>query len=198
MPFKYNPFTNKFDEVNSGGGGSSADRSTTLISTATASSDTTIDFTGLSANMYLLVGRDVMYGDSFSSNRYLQFRTRVQGGSFESGASDYAWSATGRTSSGSSTSTNDSADSQIVSRMSSADTDSTGLRMYCEVYIQNLATASRSTSISGTCYGTDGDHVIFSGIRNADQDDDGIQIFSSTGKIEAGTFYLYEITEGTL
>jgi len=181
-----------------GGGGSYPTnyRGYELISTTTASNDSTIDITSLSEDLYLIVIKDMEFGDTFSSDRHIRIRTRVQGGSFESGATDYASSCSGRTSSGTSVSGNSTGRDYIETKYSSADTDEPEKRSYGEVHIMNVGSSSRTTCVFGNFYGSDGDFVQFSGIRNAAQDDDGIQFYSSAGNMIAGTFYLYKITEG--
>lgn len=182
--------------TSSGGGVPTTDRREVLVSTIVASNDSTIDFIGLSESLYKIVGRDILFGDNSSSNRTLEIRTKVQGGAFESGATDYSWSADGRTSS-STTGASNAAAPEIETKMSSnLTTTNAGRRAYLEIYVQNIGNASRNTSVMGNGYGTDGDFVQFSGIRAVPQDDDGVQFLSSVGNFIEGTFYLYKIVEG--
>ena len=172
-------------------------RSFQLISTTTASSDATIDFTSLSEDLYLLVGKDVLFGDNSSDNRLINIRTKVQGGTFESGATDYSWSAIGRTAASASIANSNAADTLIETKMSSnLTTTNSGRRAYLKIYVMNIGNSSRNTTVFGNCYGTDGDQVQFSGIRTVAQDDDGFQIIPSVGTFIEGTFYLYKVTEG--
>lgn len=236
MPYKYNPFTDNLDEVNSGGGGSSplttkgdiytystadarlgvgtneqtliadstqttgikwvGNRQVRLVSTTTVSSDTTLEFTDLSESLYLLVLKDLMFGDSFSDNRTISIRTSSNNGStFDSGASDYSYEFYGRIPSGNQTGGSASAN-LIDARISSADTDDPQRRTYAEIYIQNIGNASRYTQIFGDSYGADNDIMKFSGSRLAVQADNAIQL-SVTGSFLEGFAYLYQIIEGT-
>ena len=179
------------------GGVPSTDRREILISTVIASNDSTIEFTGLSEDLYKVVFKDVEFGDSFSSARKIEMRTKVQGGAFENGATDYSYAWNGRSAGVGFLSEDSAGNTEIHLGLSSADTDEPEKRLYAEVFIMNIGNASRNTTITGQGGGTDGDMAIFAGIRNLAQDDDGIQFFANTGNVVAGIILLYKIVEGS-
>lgn len=197
MPFKYNPFSSKLDEVNAAGGGAdTGNRSYQLVSTTTVSSDATLEFTNLSEDLYLLVLKDLEFGDSFSSNRQISIRTSSNNGvSWDQTANDYFYSRDGKSSGGSTNSSTSITATEIQTGITSADTDNPGRRSYSEIFIANIGNASRNTTIFGTGYGADGDYGRFGAIRSAVQDDNAVQL-DTTGSFIAGTCYLYKIVEG--
>jgi len=175
-----------------GGGGSTANRSYQLVSTTTISSDSTLEFTNLSEDLYLLVLKDVEFGDQYSANRQIEIRTSSDNGStWDQTANDYFYARDGKSSGGSTNSGNSVTATEIETGITSADTDNPARRTYSEIFISNIGDANRNTTIFGTGYGADGDYGRFSGIRSAVQDDNAVQL-STTSSFISGTCYLYK------
>jgi len=178
-----------------GGGGSTSNRSYQLISTTDISSAATIEFTDLSEDLYLLVLKDLEYGDSFSSNRGIDIRTSDDNGTtWDQGDTDYSHAKSGRYTTASQGG-GSNGDTKIVTSISSADTDEPAKRTYCEIFIMNINNASRNTNIFGSGWGADGDMMDFVGVRLTAQADDAVQL-DTTGSFVDGTAYLYKIVEG--
>ena len=175
----------------------SPDRRLQLISSVAASSDSTIEFTGLTDVNYLIVLEDLEFGDSFSDNRGITFRVSTDNGSnWDSGASDYRYTYSGVISGTGAQTGNDTAADQIETNISSSDTDDPERRTYGEIVIMNIGNSSRTTVIGGYGFGSESDISDFCGIRVTAQDENAVQMLTSAGSFVAGNIYLYQIIEG--
>lgn len=163
----------------------------TLISTATASSSATIEFTGLTSTyfMYKIIFSNLLP----ASNSTLYLRTSTNGGStWDSGASNYNWRYMQTTVAGSTTASGNSSDSQIEilsSLSSAANEQSCGI---IDIY-NPLATGYCRMIMYGHRFGSATNQTTQHGgaARLAAADVDAIQLLMSTGNIATGTFKLY-------
>ena len=176
-----------------GGGGA-----WTLISTSTASTSATIDFTGLSSTyfQYMVVASNIQ---PVTDGVELFFRTSTDNGSsYDSGASDYKWvfNSYRLNNTPSNSNVGDTADSQIrinVTGLGNAANEQNNLVLY----ISNPSDTNY-TNIHGTAMITqnDGDVYMnhFAGQRISGADVDAIRFLMSSGNISTGTFKLYGLT----
>lgn len=169
-----------------------------LIDTATASSDTTIEFNNLSSSYayYVVTITDCV---PVSDGQELLLRTSTNNGvSFDSGASDYRWSIT-RNQTGSGSDVGDSSDSQIDLTDSVAPIgSSTNEKASWVIWIADPSAASftdifftgnyiRDTGSFNSHFG--------GGQRREAVAVDAIQFLMSSGNIESGEFRLYGVTD---
>jgi hypothetical protein len=165
-----------------------------LISSATASSDATIDFTGLSSShkIYRVVLTDIVpASDGFSLN----VRTSTDGGStFDAGASDYAYyyqyhglTVADDTLVGRNTGTTNMF---IANSLGTSANES--LSGYFDIYMPSEATYTKCAYQVVMGLST-GDQYLFFGsnIRLSAADVDAIRFLMSSGNIASGTFTLY-------
>lgn len=187
--------------LRSNGGGSSSWVSVGIlggalqyIETKTASSSSALTFTGLNSNYksYLVICRNILPA---SGGAHLLLRTSTNGGSsYDSGASDYAF-----------TSISWAAGAQFIS----SDNAETYLEMVRNLsgtaghgwgghfYIHNPSGSGNYTVVEGGGSGWNGSGNYatnsIGGARIAAADVDAIQLYMSTGNIASGTFLLYGI-----
>lgn len=195
MPFVYNPFTNKLDEVNDSG---STGRVQELVETyPITGTPATIEINDLSDSLYLFVFRDLIFGDTASSDRRMNIRVSTDNGStWKQAANDYNFAYTGRLNSGA-IGGNSVVATFIETAMSSTDTDTdTNTGGYAEIYIQNANIATRKAIIFGQTYSGDGDVSIFNGRYNTAAAVNAVQFLLTAGTFNQGTVYVYSITEG--
>lgn len=165
-----------------------------LISTSTASNDSTLAITGLSSTYYeYLIRMDNIIPSN--NDRTLGMRTSTNGGSsYNSGASDYGWTYMGRTAGGAYFDDGDATDSLI--RMVPTWGNVSNSEGSGWVSIKNPSRA-KYTIIewsfgywdSSGAWNTVSGH----GVRRSATDVDAIQFFFDTNNISTGTFKLYGI-----
>jgi len=178
----------------SGGGG------LVLLAEKTASSDTTIDFDSLINSTY----------DEYEIRFYnvipatdavnLFLRTSTDGGStYDSGASDYAWSAGGIVGAGgviSDGSSNSAAILITASNTVGSDTNETGVSGTIRLIRPSVAQYfALMYSVKYTQSNGDRGFINGMGERNTSADVDAVRFLFSTGNIESGVFYLYGINK---
>lgn len=165
-----------------------------LISSATASSDSSVDFTGLSSTyfMYKLVIADYLPATDATD---ILFRTSTNNGSsYDSGASDYAWiwRYHAMTAATNSDDVGDNADSSI--QIHNNQSNAANEKADYEILIFNPAGTSYTyikthgllTNASGAPFSVEG-----GGLRLSAADVDAIRVLSSSGNIASGEFRLY-------
>ncbi len=165
-----------------------------LIQTQTASTDASIDFTGLTSTYqsYMLIISDLL-GVTDAAFPLCRISTL---GVFNTGASEYDWGAHsgwGTTADANDTGLGDVADSAIrISSTTGTGSNESGSGTF---FINDLANASFFTSISGIGGGKTSAAVAFVsqifGRFLIAEANDGIQVFMSSGNILSGTFKLY-------
>lgn len=171
----------------------------TMISTATASSSATVDFTGLSSSysLYAIVFDEVVNATE-AVTMYIRTSTN-NGSSYDSGASDYLYcyhglSNTTYASGGSTGSTF----IQMGHNAAGYALDNPTARAAGIIYIARPSSAA-TCSIYGTLmhrYDTSGAGVArwdFAGVRNTAADVDAVRILMSSGNITSGNFKLFGI-----
>lgn len=165
-----------------------------LISTATASASSAINFTGLSSTYYaykIVITNLVPATDNTS----LYFLTSTNGGSsYDAGASDYAWvrRVNALTTTTSISSTGDDADAQIV--IVNAVGNSTNETLNAEVVLFNPS-GTTFFRIATTVIYKASDAVEYfvqtAGVRASAADVDAVRFIMNSGNITSGTFKLY-------
>lgn len=165
------------------------------LSTATASSSATIDFTGLTSSYvaYMVVWSAVA---PETDNAVMYFRTSTDGGSsYDAGVSDYGWAFNGSNHSGTALPGGDNADSEITldaGTGNAANEISSGtltiFRPSASAYAQVVWQVSQ---VTGTpTYVT----LSGSGRRLSAADVDAIRFVMSSGNIASGQFDLYGLS----
>lgn len=162
-----------------------------LISTATASSSATIDFTGLSSTYFAYVVYMSNVVPVTNSVNFIMRTSTNNGSSYDSGASDYKYVGSRTSYSGGPTPsiTGSVGDSSIEIYPAMSNT-STNAGSFClTIYNPSLANTGR-ISWEGTASTSD---RYGSGIRDTAADIDAIRFLMSSGNISTGTFKLYGI-----
>jgi hypothetical protein len=166
------------------------------VSTATASTSSSITFTGIdsSADVWMLEITDLVMT---TNNDTLNIRTSTDGGSsYDSGATDYRYALGGSTEAPAFTGLGSAGDSRI--RMS-AGIGSSEIG-HCRIYLHNPANSSNDTVLSiqsryvasgGACLTMSG-----TGYRNSAADVDAIEFSPFAGAtIASGVFRLYKLAD---
>lgn len=165
------------------------------ISSATASSSSSIDFTGLSSTYEAY--KVIISGLTSSSNRdTLYFRTSTDNGSsYDSGGSDYQWGYL-ETSTSSNSAKTDTSDSEIhLTDNEHGDQSNETADLEVTIYDPSATTF---TKINWSCMMTDDSSATRrayngGGYRESAADVDAIRFIMSTGNIATGEFILYGI-----
>lgn len=173
----------------SGGGGAWE-----LISTATASSSATISFTDLTSSYFMYM---VVIDQMIPATDAIVFRMRTStnnGSSYDSGASDYAWSLLGNNGVTGSYSSDDQSDSelQLTDSITVGSGAEEGLRGL--LYLINPSAANYTHVNSYLSFVSSGGNIAtayVAGARKSSADVDAIQFSCSSGNIASGTFKLY-------
>lgn len=166
-----------------------------LIATATASNDATIEFTGLSS-AYARYIVEMLNVHPATDGDHFRMRTSTNNGtSFDSGSSDYAWSAFNSESDDTTSTSGNTSDSAIkLNRRaigSAAGEDVGGI-----VSVINPSNASFVKIIFDVGHDRDSGtlcRIIGGGKRKASADVDAIQFYFASGNIASGIFKLYGI-----
>jgi len=166
----------------------------TYISTATASDDASVNFTGLSSSYFAYV---VLMENVVPATDATEMRIRTSsnnGSSYDSAASDYGYAVLDVTSGTGVSSDQTSSRMEFTIDGIGADT---GEELSGELYIINPSAArytkiyfrsSYINSFSFPCY------TAGMGVRNSAADVDAFQFFMESDNIASGTFKLYGIT----
>lgn len=166
------------------------------ISSTTASSSSTIDFTGLSSTYraYKIVITNLVMG---TSDVELYFRSSTNNGSsYDSGASDYAhlrhniYNSSGTTTS--SLTAGDDTDDKIV--LCGALSNSSAKAAFVTIDIQDPSFVGYFNILFQTYGGTSGNASQYStggGRRSTSADVDAVRLYPSSGNFASGTFTLY-------
>lgn len=171
------------------------------IGTATASTSASITFTGLSSTYHLYILRfSNLQPDTDSTT--LIFRTSTNNGiSYDSGASDYAWSLWQANESGDGSGDADQADSSITIAGVAASSDElgTGSNELADgwIYIFNPSATNYTHVFSSTTYFNEATQLILnqsSGHRASAADVDAIQVLMDSGNLSTGDFVLYGVS----
>lgn len=160
-----------------------------LISTATASAASTVDFTGLSNSYseYILVSRDFV--SSASDAMYIRTSTN-NGTSYDSGASNYGWTALVVNTAGT-VSGNTGAGSGLIVGYTQASPDIN----YFRAIIVNAGVATKpmiDTTLVFNVGGAYGYQTRTVGWRAANAAINAFRLYMASGTI-SGTFYLYGV-----
>ena len=168
----------------------------TYISSATASTSSTLSFTSLStAKVYVVVLAEVQ---GSAPNSTLWMRTSTDGGSsYDSGATDYGYHVM-KMNTWSSAYSGDFSNSGAAQMVVGVEVGSdSGEHRSGFIYIFNPSDTTQYTSIKTDLTGTqDNGYSAMSigvGCRNAITDVDAIQFLMNTGTIKTGTFHLFSI-----
>lgn len=166
-----------------------------LLASATAASDATIDMTMTSGySMYVMTGTNVIPATD-DSDVFIRFQTA--GGSFRTGASDYGWSATGRTGTVS-VNTNDTADSRIEI-WPGADNgvgSSAGESMSFSMDIHDPRGSNKTVTVSSVGgLASDGEPSNYFGSGHVEtaEDNDVVRFMFASGNVTSGEFRLFGI-----
>jgi hypothetical protein len=169
-----------------------------LISSATASSSSSIDFTGLSSTYfaYKIVASNVVPA---SDTVDLYFRTSTDGGStYDSGASDYAYAALAMlaSSSPSNAAVGDNARAEINVTASTSLGSGTNESIDMELTIFNPSGTGHTRVLYQTFVNTSApayESAYGAGVRLSAADVDAVRFVLSSGNIASGEFRLYGI-----
>lgn len=167
----------------------------TFVSSSTASSSATIEFTDLSTSnfMYMVVIQDLI---PVTDSVKFYFRTSTDNGtSFDSGASDYEWATIGIDTTSGSLEGWDAADSQIDLNLSflGSDADESGSFL---LYLTNFGSTNYTRIMYQSSSQSTGTVQVFNngtGVRKSAADVDAIQFLMNSGNIETGVFKLYSL-----
>lgn len=164
----------------------------TLISTASASASATIDITGINSTYahYIIIVTNLVPA---TDGQALYVRTSTDGGStFAAGVSDYAWSMTGNSTGGLTSSDEDDADSEITLPSCG---NSAGESSCYIINIFNPAGTAANKIIGALAFQYDAVAYvsITTGVRLATADVDAIRFIMASGNITSGEFRLYGV-----
>jgi len=173
----------------------------TKISTATASTSASIDFTGLTSSYFLYIIRYSNLQPATDATTLI-LRTSTDGGSsYDSGASDYSWSLFQANESGSESGSADTADSSITVLGVAGGSDEMGSganEMGCgNIYIFNPSAAKYSFVFCQGTYFNEATQLITNysgGYRISAADVDAVQLLMDAGNISIGDFVLYGVS----
>lgn len=162
-----------------------------LISTGTASSSATIDFTGLSSTyfVYKIFIENLVPGTT-STDLYLRTSTN-NGSSYDSAASDYEYYSSYSTSNGPASAIISSTGATFIDIMTSLTTGSGGLDGEITIYNPSSVSECRINYSCKARLGANNYIVTGGGVRNTAADVNAIRFLMSSGNIGSGIFKLY-------
>lgn len=164
-----------------------------FISTGTASSSASLDFTGLTSDywMYIFVGNNIIPATGSTD---LYFRTSTDGGStFAAGITDYNWTFD----SGSTTSTDDNINlTRNISNVENGTNETLDFFLYI-INPTNAVGFKRVTCFTEWSTTTDGNRLEgshISGMRRSTDDVDAVRFLMSSGNITSGSIKMYGLS----
>lgn len=173
----------------------------TKISTATASTSASIDFTGLTSSYFLYILRYSNLQPATDATTLI-LRTSTDGGStYDSGASDYSWSLFQADESGTESGAADTADSSITVLGEAGSSDEMGSASNelgaGTIYLFNPSATKYTFVFCQGTYFNEATQLITNytgGYRISAADVDAFQLLMDSGNISIGDFVLYGVS----